>query len=235
MNQTAACAQLHELLEPLPLYGANVDATFLSSGSGIYYFYSKTGAVWESSGHPRAPKGIVRIGISSATKGRVSHHYVGIIPIDDISLDTRCPKDRSVMRKHIGRALLGSPGHANADYLQIWNADLTATRNLNAYRPRRNIAVEQALEREVSAILARDFYFRCVPCESTREAGDLETSGIGIVSSCSACQRSQGWLGRRHPSEVISRGKLWNVRKVNTRYTGPLRLDLLARRIQEML
>src|SRR6202022_2805442 len=100
---------------------------------------------------------------------------------------------------------------------------------------RRNIAVEQAVEREVSAILARDFYFRCVACESGVEADDLETSGIGIVSSCPACRRSQGWLGKQHPRARISQGKLWNVKKVNARYSGRLRLNLLARRIQEML
>jgi len=139
------------------------------------------------------------------------------------------------MRKHIGRALLASPGHPNADYLPIWNADMTTPDKRNAYRHLRSIAVEQAVEREVSAVLARDFYFRCMACESDGEADDLETSGIGIVSSCLACQRSQGWLGRQHPRDTISRGKLWNVDKVHSRYSGPLRLNLLARRIQEML
>jgi hypothetical protein len=235
MNQIVACARLHELLESLPLYAANVESGLLPSGSGIYYFYSRTGTSWEPSGHPQGPKGLVRIGISGGARGRVHHHYYGVIPIDSISVDTFCPKDRSIMRKHIGRALLSSPTHPNANYLQIWNVDLTSTKNRDAYRHRRNIAIEQALEREVSAILARDFYFRCVPCETAREAGELETSGIGIVSSCLACKRSEGWLGRQHPSETISHGKLWNVRKVNSRFSGPLRLDLLARRIKEML
>jgi hypothetical protein len=111
MHPDAACGQLHELLDQLPLYGVNVDLALLPGSSGIYYFYSKTRTLWEPSGHPKASKGIVRIGISGGTRARVSHHYHGVIPIDTMSLDRFCPKDRSVMRKHIGRALLASQGY----------------------------------------------------------------------------------------------------------------------------
>ena len=199
MCPDVACGQLHELLEQLPLYGVDVNLALLPACSGIYYFYSKTGTSWEPSGHPQAPNGIIRIGISRGTRGRVSNHYHGVIPINTMSLDRFCPKDRSVMRAHIGRALLASPGHPDADCLPIWNADMTTPDKRNAYRHLRSIAVEQTIEREVSAVLARDFYFRCVACESDGEADDLETSGIGIVSSCLVCQRSQGWLWEQYP------------------------------------
>jgi len=233
MSPKDACARLHTLLEQLPLYGADVDLDLLPNSSGIYFFYQKTGAHWEPSGHGEPAKGIVRIGISGGARGRVSHHYHGIIPISSINLDTLCPKDRSIMRKHIGRAILNRPGHPHAQYLPIWNADLTTPATRDALRNRRNVEIEKAIEREVSDVMARDFYFRCVAGKSDEEVGYLETSAIGIVSSCPVCRRSAGWLGSSHPNPVISQGKLWNIKKVTAAYAGPLRLDLLARRIAE--
>jgi hypothetical protein len=81
MNQTVACARLHELLESLPLYGANVESGLLSSGSGIYYFYSRTGTSREPSGHPQGPKGLVRIGISGAPGPACIITITGLSPL----------------------------------------------------------------------------------------------------------------------------------------------------------
>ena len=230
-----ACATLHELLEQLPVYGADVDLDLLPACSGIYFFCQRTGADWEPSAHGEALKGIVRIGISRGTRGRISDHYHGVIPIADISLNRFCPKDRSIMRKHIGRALLSRPGHPHADYLPIWNADMTTPAKRDAFRGRRNTNIEKAIECEVSDVMARDFYFRCVAGKSDDEVDKLETSAIGIVSSCPSCRRSKSWLGRSHPNPVISEGKLWNVKKVTVACPKPLRLALLARRIQGSL
>lgn len=230
-----ACARLHEFLDQLPLYDADINLNLLPKSSGIYYFYEKTSSNWEPSAHAENAKGIVRIGISGGARARVSDHYHGVIPIDTISLDRFCPKDRSIMRKHIGRALLRRPGHPHANYLRIWNVDMTTPAKRKIYQHLRDINVERAIEREVSNVMARNFFFRCVPCNSDAEADNLETSGIGIVSSCPVCYRSSGWLGGWHPHPVVSKGKLWNLKKVTAVYAGPLRLTLLAERIQKSL
>lgn len=235
MSPEDACAKLHQLLKQLPLYDVNTNADLLPKSCGIYYFYEKTGSDWEPSWHGGCAKGIVRIGISGGTRGRISDHCLGVIPVDTISLAGFCPKDRSVMRKHIGRALVSRAGHPHANYLPIWNADMTTRASRESYRHLRNIDFEKTIEREVSDVIARNFSFRCVPCNSTAEADDLETSGIGIVSSCPVCRRSPDWLGRQHPNSIISQRKLWNVKKVTTGYTGTLRLELLAQRIRESL
>jgi hypothetical protein len=235
MSPQDACAKLHELLEQLALRDADCAPDAIPTSIGIYYFYEKTDSVLEASGHKESPGGIVRIGISGGTRGRISHHYHGVIPVHAISLTRFCPKDRSVMRKHIGRALLSKLGHPYSNYIQLWNVDMTTCTKRELYRNRRNIEVEKAIESEVSDVLVSNFIFRCVSCRSDIEAEELEASGIGIVSSCPLCHRSPGWLGRSHPRTVISQGKLWNVDKVNANFKGPLRLDILAERIKESL
>jgi hypothetical protein len=197
MSPQDACAKLHELLEQLPFHGADCAPEAIPKSIGIYYFYEKTDSMWETSGHDGCSRGIVRIGISGGARGRISHHYHGVIPIHTMDMTTG------------------------------------VKRGIN--RDRRNMEVEKTIEHEVSDVLASNFLFRSVSCKSDSEAKALESSGIGIVSSCPICHRSPDWLGRSHPRTVISHGKLWNVQKVNTGFDGPLRLNLLAQRIKEPL
>ena len=70
--------------------------------------------------------------------------------------------------------------------------------------------------------------------KSAEEVANLETSGIGIVASCRACKRTPAWLGRSHPNQCISNGKLWNIKKINKDYDGPSHLDLLEARTKEL-
>ena len=234
LSHNEGCSRLHEMLEQLPLRGGGVNPDDLPDGAGIYYFYQKSGDTWEKSGHGNGQKGIVRIGISGGTRGRVSDHYHGVIPIEDIAMDTFCPKDRSIMRKHIGRALLNRSGHPHALYIDIWNVDMTTREKRDAHQHLRDIDTEKSIEREVSEVLARDFEFRCVSGASNAEVDELETSGIGIVASCGVCARSHEWLGRSHLKRVISEGKLWNIMKVKQNFDGPFRLDVLETRIRKM-
>jgi Family of unknown function (DUF6884) len=222
-----ACATLHDFLGHLPVFDGTATGDF-PAGCGIYFFYEDAGGAQELSSHKAGSLGIVRVGISSGTGMRISHHYHGVIPIEDITLDTLCPKDRSVMRKHIGRALLNSPGHPCADYLKLWNVDLTKSAERQRFRSQRRIDAEKAVEREVSEVLQRTFRFRYVVAATTEIADQWETQCIGILASCSTCCRSSVWLGRHHPDPVISLGKLWNVRKVNESYRGPLPFDRLT-------
>jgi hypothetical protein len=223
------------LLEQLPFHGADCAPEAIPKSIGIYYFYEKTDSMWETSGHDACSRGIVRIGISGGARGRISHHYHGVIPIHTMSVTRFAPKDRSIMRKHIGRALLSRSAHPYSAYLELWNVDMTTGVKRGINRDRRNMEVEKTIEHEVSDVLASNFLFRSVSCKSDSEAKALESSGIGIVSSCPICHRSPGWLGRSHPRTVISHGKLWNIQKVNTGFDGPLRLNLLAQRIKESL
>ena len=53
-----ACARLHEFLDQLPLYDADINLNLLPKSSGIYYFYEKTNSNWESSAHAGNSGGI---------------------------------------------------------------------------------------------------------------------------------------------------------------------------------
>jgi hypothetical protein len=227
-NPEHACATLHTLLEHLPVFDHTTTEDKLPAGPGIYFFYQDIGGAHEASSHKGEIPGIVRVGISSGTGTRISHHYRGVIPVNDITLDTFCPKDRSVMRKHIGRALLNTLGHPHSDYLGLWEVDLTKPVARQRVRKQRRVEAEKAVEGEVSEILQKTFRFRCLAAPSSEVADRWETQCIGILASCPTCSRSQDWLGRHHPNPVISRGKLWNVQKVDQRYSGPWPFDELS-------
>jgi hypothetical protein len=229
LSSENACAALHRMLEALPVFDGTVSNDHLPAGCGIYFFYEDAGELRELCSHTPRALGIVRVGISSGTGTRISHHYHGVIPIEAITLDTLCPKDRSVMRKHIGRALLNRPGHPHGDYLELWNIDLTEPAERELVRSQRRIDVEKAVEHEVSEVLQRTFRFRYLVAPTSEIADQWETQCIGILASCPTCRRSSDWLGRHHPDPVISLGKLWNVRKVNESYRGPLPFDLTER------
>ena len=136
--------------------------------SGIYYFYSKTGTLWKPWAST-SPKW------DSPHRNQQWHPWGGFpTTIMGSSLSIRSASTGSaqrtgVMRKHIGRALLASPGHPNADYLPIWNADMTTPDKRNAYRHLRSIAVRAGYRTGGLYGLGQGFDFRCVACESDGE------------------------------------------------------------------
>lgn len=228
ISPSDACARLHSLISKLPLLQFSDSLDAITGGWGLYFFSERTGLDWERSGHGDASSGITRIGISSTTSSRIEHHFDGAIPLAEISVETFCPKDRSIFRKHIGRALLNSPGHPHGAYLSVWDVDLTTKKARESQRSSRRIDVERAIEGEVSDILKSRFSFRSFKVPNGDVARQIESACVGIVSACPACRRSVGWLGRHHPRPGIANGKLWNVQGVSPGYRGPYPFDIMA-------
>src|SRR3989442_15289409 len=95
------CGWLHECLEMLPLFAFPFDAERLPM-NGIYFFYEKG----ERSRHPAADQRIVRIGThrEGNFRARIAEHFGP--DLSTLGVDRPKPADRSIFRKHLGRALL---------------------------------------------------------------------------------------------------------------------------------
>jgi len=121
------------------------------------------------------------------------------------------PKDRSIFRKNIGRALLNKK---RDEYLDIWEIDFTPRGNRERYGHLRDIQKEKAIESDVTRILRENFSFRFTILDSQIErmgGTGLESSLIGTVACCVFCRPSNNWLGNYSPNQKIKGSGLWLV------------------------
>lgn len=222
------CGWLHERLAALPLVTFPLGSEQLPP-NGIYFFYERD----ELSRHSGADQRIVRIGThrDGNFRTRIAEHFGP----DLSAMDVRRPKpaDRSIFRKHLGRALLN---RARDPYLAVWNIDFTQRANRERFARERDARKEQVIEEEVTRLLREHFSFRPVRLEgqSLRMGeGGLERRLIGTVAQCGRCQPSVSWLGRHHPSKAISEGKLWLVHYLKADGLEEGHQKLLARALRE--
>src|SRR5437867_720423 len=141
------CKRLHELVENLPETRWPFSLHHFPR-NGVYFFY-ETGEIW---GHGNAHTRIVRVGThrEGNFRSRIADHYV----IDEHKMEfdqnRAAPKDRSIFRKNIGRALLHRDGHP---YEAMWNVDFTTRASRDARGTVRNVEKEKQIERQVTFIL----------------------------------------------------------------------------------
>jgi len=207
------CKWLHEQLEQVPLtkYPFNVEQL---PRNGIYFFYEK-GETW---GHGGDKPRIVRIGTHKANnfRSRIKEHF--LLDERKMNFDSvgQAPKDRSIFRKNIGRALLNKHG---SRYLKIWEIDFTSRNNREKYSHLRNIEYEKSIETQVTLALRNNFSFRFILVEEETErmgTKGLESRLIGTVAQCSLCQPSNSWLGKHSPKMEIRRSGLWLVQHLSS-------------------
>lgn len=200
------CKRLHDLLHVLPEIRWPFDSERLPQ-NGIYFFY-ELGEVW---GHGGDRSRIVRVGThrEGNFRSRMADHYV----IDERKMEFgpnhAAPKDRSIFRKNIGRALL----HRGSDaYEAIWNIDLTTPASRERIGSRRDVEKEREIESSVTRILRERFAFRWIELKGQeRRIGPqgLEAPLIGTLARCSECRPSSNWLGRFSPKAKIANSGLW--------------------------
>ncbi len=211
MSET--CKWLHQQLEKLPLKGFPFDLNHLPH-NGVYFFYEK-GETW---GHGSRAARIVRIGThrDGNFRSRISEHYV--LDESKMDFDSRkpAPKDRSIFRKNIGRALL----KRNKDpYLEVWEIDFVEKTSRHKLSHLRNIAKEQAIEREISRLLRKKFRFRFIVMDvrvARMGTEGIESKLIGTVSRCEACRASSNWLGNHSPKRPIQESGLWLIQHLRS-------------------
>lgn len=202
------CKWLHDLVQALPVIRWPFELESLPR-NGIYFFYEE-GETW---GHRGDRPRIVRVGThrEGNFRSRIADHYVINERKMEFNRNQSAPKDRSIFRKHIGRALL----HRNRDpYEAMWEIDFTTRSAREAKGPRRNVDTEKRIERQVTRILRERFMFRWIELEGQeRRMGTrgLEASLIGTLGRCGECHPSSSWLGRFSPTSKIVQSGLWLV------------------------
>ena len=212
-NAEGLCKWLHKELDQLPLVGYPFSLEKLPK-NGIYFFY-ELGEVW---GHGENRSRIVRVGThkNGNFRSRIGEHF--LLNERKMNFDSMrpAPKDRSIFRKNIGRALLNKEG---SPYLKIWNIDFMPRSNRERCAHLRNVEYERKIERQITSILRRNFSFRFIVIQSQAErmgTKGLESKLIGTLGRCPVCQPSSNWLGKFSTEEKIRKSGLWLVQHLNS-------------------
>ena len=223
----SACEWLHRTLEVLPLIRYPFDPESLPY-NGLYFFYEK-GEVW---GHGGDQLGIVRVGThkDGNFRSRMAEHFLLDERKMDFDAESTAPHDRSIFRKHIGRALLNRDDDS---YLEIWDKDFMVRRNIRKYGHLRNIAKEKKIEREVTDILRKKFSFRFISVVGQRKRKDLEKRLIGTLAQCNICHASKRWLGHHSPKKQIREYGLWLIQHLGAPEITPEDRKALERYIKQ--
>jgi hypothetical protein len=161
------CADLHSLVRSLRRHRFPASSLTLS-GNGLYFLFE---AGETSHGGDR----IVRVGSHRGTanlQARLQEH-------------TTPNKDRSILRKNIGRALLS---RARDPFLEIWNLDLTSHENRERFGARVDPAKQREVEDEVSSHIERNMSFSVIAMPDPEAGLALERLCIGTLSLCASCQ-----------------------------------------------
>jgi hypothetical protein len=202
------------MLEHRPLFSYPFDNSALPK-NGIYFFYEKG----EIGTHFGSKLRIVRVGThrDGNFKSRITEHFL----LDDrkmqFTADQPPPHDRSIFRKHLGRALL----NRTADpYLAVWELDFITRRGRDENRHLRDISKEIEIEREVTRILRQNFSFRFIEIGDQAQrmgAEGLERALIGTLAGCGLCRASPEWLGNHSPKAQVRKSGLWLVQHLKSR------------------
>jgi len=226
---TKDCALLHKVLEPLPVIRYPFELETLPM-NGIYFFYEEG----ETNAHDGTP-GIVRVGTHKRDnfRSRINDHY--LLDGMDFDKNSPAPKDRSIFRKNIGRALLNK---MNSDYISIWDIDFTLKTNRQRYGRKRDINLEIQIEKEITRILKKKFSFRYIQIDSQKQRmgkQGLESRLIGTLSHCKLCEPSKNWLGRSSPKKQIRDSGLWLIQHLNSEGLDSDDKNLIGRLIRSSI
>lgn len=134
----------------------------------------------------------------------------------DFDKNTPAPKDRSIFRKNIGRALIKK---MNPDYLAIWNFDFTKKVNRKKFKHKRDIAFEKKTEKTSTKRLRDNFSFRYIVINDQEQRmgkKGLESRLIDTLSHCRLCEPSPKWLGRSSSKKAIEESGLWLIQHLNS-------------------
>lgn len=207
------CQWLHEQLEILPLnsYPFRLEQLPLN---GIYFFY-ENGEIW---GHGGSKSRIVRVGThrDGNFRSRIGEHYLLNESKMNFSVDSSGPRDRSIFRRNLGRAIIQ---RHNLGYLNTWNICFTSRENRIKFRDKRDMKIEKAVESEVTRLMRANFSFRFIILDDQDQRmgkKGLESSIIGTLAQCDLCEPSPTWLGLKSPKPKICASGLWLVQHLSS-------------------
>jgi len=219
------CEQLHRLLDSKPLIRYPYAPDTLPDNA-VYFMY-ESGQTW---GHGGTQPRIVQVGTqrNGNFRKRLAEHYLPDDSRLQLTPTSLAPKDRSILRKMIGRAILSRDSNP---YLSVWNLDFTTRKTRDLHGTKRDLEREAEIEREVSDVIQRTFSFRYVEIEDENVrmgSTALTHKLIATVASCESCQPTHDWLGLHSPVERIREFGLWQVHHIDGKVAEPEEIDGLA-------
>jgi hypothetical protein len=226
------CEWLHRSLYALRLFSYPFDLKALPA-NGIYFFYEKGECCSHEGERPR----IVRVGThrDGNFQSRIAEHFLFDERKMVFTEDQPAPHERSIFRKHIGRALLNE---AEDPYLSVWEMDFTTRELRERNRHLRDIRKEVAIEREVTRMLRENFSFRFIEvADQVHRMGSegLERGLIGTLASCPHCEPSAEWLGNYSPKPKICQSGLWLIQHLRAAPLSPAQQSLIAGAIEKTI
>lgn len=190
----SCCTALHKQFSRLTRYYFPFDQDKIPP-DGIYILFEKG-----ETGHGQDR--IVRIGTHTGAHrlpARLLEHFI----VEN--------KDRSIFRKHIGRAILTRD---KDPFLKQWEWDLTPSANRRKYSSTLNLKRQSETEKRVSQYIRDNLSFVILPVKGKEIRLALEAGLIGEISSCTECGPSDFWLGKYAPDKRIQKSGLWQIQKV---------------------
>ncbi|MDR2544517.1 MAG: hypothetical protein LBD03_03060 [Methanobrevibacter sp.] len=137
-------------------------------------------------------------------------------------------KDRSMFRKHIGRALLNKK---NDPFLECWDKDLTSRKNKELYSDKIDSLKQKEVESKVTEYIRNNFFFTAIPIDYLKERKYFKKRLIATVNSCRECRPSSNWFGLFHPNKKIRKSGLWNVQYLKSSFLSEKDLNILLDKI----
>lgn len=147
---------------------------------------------------------IVRIGTHTGQNNlvkRLSEHFL------------RPNKDRSVFRKHIGRAILVRDN--DHELLTHWNIDLTSKKSREKWEGKIDKTAIQVVENKVSDYMKNHFSFTVIPIENKEKRLFFETGIVATVLQSPSFYPSPNWLGKFATQAKIRDSGLWQIQGQN--------------------
>ena len=131
-------------------------------------------------------------------------------------------KDRSILRKNIGLALLRE---SNDPFLEKWKLDLTSREARRKHGPLVDFKRQRVIEEAVGDRIRRTFSFVAFSAEDRDARFELKSRIISTLSLCDGCRPSEQWLGRCSPKSKIRESGLWLTQGL---YKEPLSEDEIS-------
>lgn len=188
------CSEIHELMNSLPRYSYPFDNESLPS-NGLIILFEK-----EETSHGKDR--IVMVGSHTRENGlrsRLEEHFI-------IQY-----KDRSILRKNIGRCILNK---RNDSYAGIWEICMIPRDNREEYGYLLNEEYQQSIEEEVSRYMRENFSFSIIGVDDNNKRNELKYKIAAAIYQCEECKPSSNWLGLSSPKEIIRESGLWQEKRL---------------------
>jgi len=183
------CHEIHKLVHTLKRYSFEFDCDTIPT-NGICILFEK-GEIGHQGNR------IVYIGTHTGQGrlvNRLKEHFIVK------------KKDRSILRKNIGRALLA---RNNDPFLKQWNWDLTSKAKRDQFLSQLNTTKQKETENSVSQYMQGNFSFCVLNIPTNEERCRINKFLIQTISSCKECTASSHWLGLSSPIPNIVDSSLW--------------------------